>query len=109
MVIYDPSIRLNSRSHLFVEGQEEQRARSLGDSRSLREVSCKLGSWRGDARGGEPSSEFHIPTLFIFTDKDKKIVKKIELNSTLISSLGSSSRFERSLSIAEIIEANWTF
>ena len=63
MVIYETPIRLGLGFHLFVEGGEEPRARSLGDSRSSGGFSYKLGSWRGDARGGDPSSEFRIPTI----------------------------------------------
>ena len=66
MVICDPPIRLGplgSESHLFVEGGEEPSVGSLGDFRSSWMLSCKLGSWREDARGGEPSFEFCILTL----------------------------------------------
>ncbi|GFY85778.1 hypothetical protein Acr_04g0005160 [Actinidia rufa] len=52
-----------ARLKIPLEGGEESRARSLGDSKSSREISCKLGSWRGDARGGEPSSKFRLPKL----------------------------------------------
>ena len=63
MVICEPPIRLDSGSHLFVESGGEPKAYSLGDSTSTGGFSCKLGSWRGDVRGGEPSSDFRIPIL----------------------------------------------